>query len=174
MKTAGGYLHKTEVDGVRLGLDRTDRVIDAYKDLATRLGPAVLVQPMAADGIELAMGIVNDPEFGQLVVLAAGGRLVEILDDRTMALAPIDHHWAELMLGRLRIDRLLDGVRGSAPSDRAAVVDALVKLSVLASCLGDHLTGLDINPLVAGPSGAAAVDALVVPRHPRFGAKRRV
>ena len=164
LKTAAGYLHKSEMDGVRLGIDRVDRVIEAYEDLSTRLGPAVLVQQMVVGGTELAMGIVNDSQFGQLLVLAAGGRLVEILDDRTMALAPIDHNWAERMLGRLRVARLLDGARGSAPSDRAAVVDALVKLSVLASSLGDRLAGLDINPLLAGPSGVVAVDALVVPR----------
>jgi acyl-CoA synthetase (NDP forming) len=164
LKTAAGYLHKSEVDGVRLGIDRVDRVIEAYEDLSTRLGRAVLVQEMVAGGTELAMGIVNDSQFGQLLVLAAGGRLVEILNDRTMALAPIDHNWAERMLGRLRVARLLDGARGSAPSDRAAVVDALVKLSVLAASLGDRLAGLDVNPLLAGPSGVVAVDALVVPR----------
>lgn len=170
LKTAAGYLHKSEVDGVRLGIDRVDRVIEAYEDLSTRLGPAVLVQQMVAGGTELAMGIVNDSQFGQLMVLAAGGRLVEILDDRTMALAPIDHIWAERMLGRLRVARLLDGSRGSPPSDRAAVVDTLVKLSDLASHLGDRLAGLDINPLLAGPSGVVAVDALAVPLIPRSGA----
>ena len=167
LKTAGDHLHKTEVDGVRLGLDRVDRVVEAYQDLSTRLGPAVLVQRLVADGIELAMGVVNDPQFGRLLVLAAGGRLIEILDDRTMALVPVDHYWAERMMGRLRVTRLLDGVRGSAPADRAGVLDALVKLSDLASHLGDRLAGLDINPLLAGPFGVMAVDALAMPLIPR-------
>ena len=164
LKSAGGHLHKTEVDGVRLGLDRVERLVEAYQDLSTRLGPKVLVQPMVANGTELAMGSVYDPQFGQLLVLAAGGRLVEILDDRTMALAPVDHHWAEMMLGRLRVAKLLDGARGSAPAGRTAVLDALVNLSHLVSSLGDRLAGLDINPLLAGPYGVVAVDALAIPR----------
>jgi acetate---CoA ligase (ADP-forming) len=68
------------------------------------------------------------------------------------------------MLGRLRVAKLLDGARGSAPADRGAVLDAVVRLSDLASNLGDRLAGLDINPLLAGPSGAVAVDALAIPR----------
>jgi acyl-CoA synthetase (NDP forming) len=172
LKTAEGHLHKTEVEGVCLGLDRVDRVVGAYQDLSARLGPSVLVQEMVASGTELAMGIVGDPQFGQLLVLAAGGRLVEMVDDRVVALAPIDHQWAERMLARLRVARLLDGARGSAPADRTAVVDALVKLSDLACTLGDRLAAVDINPLWAGPSGVVAVDALAIPRTLRLSGNR--
>lgn len=163
MKTAAGHRHKTEIGGVRLGLEHADQVVEAYRDLAARLGPQVLVQPMIAEGIELALGLVNDPQFGPLVVVAGGGRLVEVLDDRAMALAPIDHAVAERILDRVRVSRLLRGVRGSPPADRAAVIDALVRLSDIATDLGDLLTGVDVNPLLAGPMGVVAVDALIIP-----------
>ena len=70
------------------------------------------------------------------------------------------------MLDRLAVRPLLDGVRGTRPVDRDAVADALVRLSVLADGLGDRLAALDVNPLVAGPDGCVAVDALVVPADP--------
>lgn len=169
LKTAAGHNHKTEVDGVRVGLVSADQVAVAYNDLATRLGPQVVVQPMIADGVALAIGIVIDPQFGPLVVVAAGGRLVEVLDDRALALAPIDRAGAERVLDRVRASRLLHGVRGSPPADRAAVIDALMRLSVLATDLGDLLTGVDVNPLIAGPAGVVAVDALVIPSRPVSG-----
>lgn len=163
MKTAAGHHHKTEIGGVRLGLERADQVAEAYHDLAARLGPRVLVQPMIAEGIELALGIVVDAQFGPMVVVAGGGRLVEVLDDRVMALAPIDHAIAERILDRVRVSRLLRGVRGLPPADRAGVIDAMVRLSEIATDLGDLLTGLDVNPLLARPTGVVAVDALIIP-----------
>lgn len=149
---------------MRLRLDGPDRVAAAYEDLAARLGPRVTVAAMARPGVELALGVVADPQFGPLVMVAAGGVLVEVLGDRRFALPPVDHRQAMAMLDRLAVRPLLDGVRGRGPpADLDAVAQAVVDLSVLAVDLGDRLAALDVNPLVAGPDGCVAVDALVVP-----------
>ena len=164
LKTAApGVVHKADVGGVRLGLDGPKRLAAAYADLAERLGPRVLVAAMAGPGVELALGVVADPQFGPLVMVAAGGVLVEVLGDRRFALPPVDHGQAMAMLDRLAVRPLLDGVRGAPPADLDAVARAVVDLSVLAVDLGDRLAALDVNPLVAGPDGCVAVDALVIP-----------
>jgi acetate---CoA ligase (ADP-forming) len=163
LKTAApGVRHKSEVDGVRLGLDGPERFAAAYADLAGRLGPSAVVAAMAPAGVELALGVVRDPQFGPLVMVAAGGVLVEVLRDRRFALPPVDARQALALLDRLAVRPLLDGRRGGPPADLAAVADAVVRLSVLAVDLGDRLAALDVNPLIAGPARCLAVDALVV------------
>jgi acyl-CoA synthetase (NDP forming) len=157
-----GIRHKSDVRGVVTGLADSAALTDAYADLAVRLGPRVLVYETAAPGVELSLGLARDPALGPLVVVAAGGVLVEVLADHAVALPPVDHAGAYRLLGRLRAGRLLDGVRGAQPADRNAIADAIVALSTLAAELGDALEALDINPLICGPSGALAVDALAI------------
>jgi len=164
VKTSGEVLHKSEEDGVRLGLEDRPAVEAAYRELAERLGPAVTVARMAPPGVELALGIVRDPQFGPLVLVAAGGLLVEILNDRRLALAPIDEARATTMIDRLKVRPLLDGVRCAPPADVGAVARALVAMSWLAHDLGEQLEALDANPVIAGAHGCVAVDALVIPR----------
>jgi acyl-CoA synthetase (NDP forming) len=159
-----GVSHKTESRGVALGLGDVEGTVRAYQDMASRLGERVLVQRMAEPGVELALGIVRDPQFGPLVAVAAGGVLVEIMEDRRLALPPLDETRTRRLLDRLRVRKLLNGVRGSPPSDVDAVVQAIVRVSWLAADLGDRLDALDVNPVIAGPTGCVAVDALVVPR----------
>ena len=166
LKTAApGIVHKSDVGGVVLGLDGPEELAAAYADLAGRLGPRVLVAAMAGPGVELALGVVHDDQFGPLVMVAAGGVLIEVLGDRRFALPPVDRRRALAMLDRLAVRRLLDGVRGAPPADRDAVADAVVNLSTLAVDLGPSLAALDVNPLIAGPDGCVAVDALVIARN---------
>ena len=155
--------HKSDVDGVRLGIGDAGALRRAYRDLAGRLGPRVTVAAMAPPGVELGLGLVRDRQFGSLVLVAAGGVLIEVLRDRWMAVPPIDERRAGTMVDRLAIRPLLDGVRGGPAADVGAVARALVRLSALAADLGDRIEALDVNPLVAGPAGCVAVDALVVP-----------
>jgi succinyl-CoA synthetase beta subunit len=163
LKTAApGVAHKSDVGGVWLGLDGPDRLAAAYADLADRLGPRALVAAMAGPGVELALGVVADPQFGPLLMVAAGGVLVEVLRDRRFALPPVDHRQALALLDRLAVRPLLDGARGAPPADLDAVARAVVSLSTLAVDLGPTLAALDVNPLLAGPDGCVAVDALVV------------
>jgi acyl-CoA synthetase (NDP forming) len=165
VKTAvPGVQHKSDVGGVRLGIDDSPSLEEAYEDLERHLGPQVTVMAMAPKGVEVALGIVGDPEFGPLVLVAAGGVLVEVLKDRRLALPPLDEPRARRLIDRLRIRPLLDGVRGQPPADVRALADAMVRLGWLAHDLGEHLEALDANPVICGPNGCVAVDALVIPR----------
>jgi acetate---CoA ligase (ADP-forming) len=164
LKTAEPEVHhKTEADGVRLGLVTADGVGTAYDDLAARLGPAVLVQQQVT-GVEVALGIVIDPLLGPLVVVAVGGTLVELVADRAVVLPPLDRETALAMVRRLSLAALLDGFRGSEPAAVDALADTVVALGQVAVELGDQLAGLDLNPVVVTPHAAYVVDALILPR----------
>jgi acetate---CoA ligase (ADP-forming) len=165
LKTAEpGILHKSDVDGVCVGLNDAAALAAAYQDLAARLGPSVLVQAMLGKGVEAALGAVNNADFGPYVMIAAGGVLIELLDDRAIALAPVSVEKANAMIDRLKLARLLAGLRGAKPADRAALADALRRLSHLAFDLRQNLLEIDVNPVIVSPRGAVAVDALVVGR----------
>jgi acyl-CoA synthetase (NDP forming) len=164
MKTAMPRIaHKSDVGGVRLHVGDVEELRRTYAELAEQLGPLVTVAAMAPPGVEVALGIVRDPTFGPLVLVAAGGVLVEVLHDRKLALPPIDEDAARRLIDRLAIRPLLDGVRGSPPSDVDALARAVSRLSVLAAELGDLIAALDVNPVIVSPSGCVAVDALIVP-----------
>ncbi len=156
--------HKSDVGGVRLGLGDPQGVADAYDDLADRLGPRVLVCETAAPGTELALGLTRDPALGPLLVISAGGVLIEILSERAVVLPPVTPSRSLAILGRLRLAPILAGARGRDPADLGAIADAITGLSALACELGDVLDALDINPLICGPSGAVAADVLALPR----------
>ena len=164
MKTAvPGIVHKSDVRGVRIAIADVDELRETYRDFEGRLGPEVTVAAMAPPGVEVALGIVRDPTFGPLVLVAAGGVLVEVLHDRKLALPPIDEDAARRLIEGLAIRPLLDGVRGTPPADVDALARAVSRLSVLALELGDRIAELDVNPVIVSPSGCVAVDALVIP-----------
>ena len=171
LKTAEGVAHKTEVGGVKLGLRDEDQVAAAYRDLAGRLGPSVLVQAMSGAGVEMSLGTIHDPDFGPYLMIAAGGILVELLDDNAVALAPVGPGEAAAKIARLRSARLLAGVRGAPAADAAALADIASRLSWLAHDLRDHVAEIEMNPVIARPEGCMAVDALFVMRG-RAGAHR--
>jgi succinyl-CoA synthetase beta subunit len=165
VKTAAlGITHKSDVGGVRIGLPDADAVRNAYEDIAGRLGPESVVAAMVPAGVEVALGVVVDPTFGPLVLVAAGGVLVEVLHDRRLALAPLDADGARRLIDCLQIRPILDGVRGAPPADVDGLARAVSRLSVLAADLGDLLAALDVNPMIVSPDGCIAVDALVEPR----------
>jgi acetate---CoA ligase (ADP-forming) len=159
-----GIAHKSDAGGVVLGLRDPAGLAAAYATMAGRLGPRVLVCETAGPGTELALGITRDPGLGPLVVIGAGGLLVEFLADRAVALPPVGAAQALRMLGRLRVAGLLAGVRGQPAADTGAIAGAVVSVSAIAHELGDDLEALDINPLICGPGGAVAVDVLAVRR----------
>ncbi len=164
LKTAApSILHKSDVGGVMLNLTDEDAVATAYADLAERLGPQVVVAPMTSPGVELALGVVRDPQFGSIVLVAGGGVFIEVLGDRQLGLVPIDQAIAEQMISKLAIKPILDGIRGRPALNVDAVAAALVSLSDLAADLGDLIAELDVNPLAVSTEGALALDALVIP-----------
>jgi acyl-CoA synthetase (NDP forming) len=159
-----GIAHKSDAGGVRLGLGGPGAAGAAYDDLAARLGSRVLVCETAPPGTELALGIVRDAALGPLLVISAGGVLIEILAERAVLLAPVTRSAAVAALRRLRLAAVLAGTRGQPPADLGAIAHAITGLSRLACDLGDALDALDINPLICTPTGAVAVDALLIPR----------
>jgi len=177
LKTAApGIQHKSDQQGVLLGLRNQDELRAAYQDMASRLGPAVLVAEMAPTGVEIALGLIRDPQFGPYLMVASGGIWIEVLKDRAVAMAPLDHRWAQHLIDSLRIRPLLDGRRGAAPADIDALARAILSISDIAGELGDLIAEMDVNPLIVSASGAIAVDALVVtqrfpPKLPDFGDK---
>jgi hypothetical protein len=165
LKTAmPGILHKSDVGGVKLGLADMAAVVMAWDDLAARLGPRAIVMPMVGKGVELAFGAIDDPQFGPIVLAGAGGILIELLKDREFALPPFDAAWARRLVDRLKMRPLLDGKRGAPPADIGAVAEALARFSAMIADLRGLLAEVDVNPLVAGPAGCVALDALVVPK----------
>jgi acyl-CoA synthetase (NDP forming) len=164
---AVGLAHKSDVGGVVLDLVGDDAVRAAATDLLA-LGRrhaldvrGLLVEPMADAGVELIVGLRRDPSFGPAVMVGLGGVLTEVLDDVAIRLAPVSMATATSMLDELRGSRLLDGVRGRPPVDRRAVAELIVGLSRLGIARPD-LVAVDLNPVIAMPAGAVAVDALVV------------
>jgi len=162
LKTATAS-HKTEVGGVVLSLEDEEALSEAYRGMARRLGPAATVQEMSEPGVEMALGVVSDPQFGPLVMVSAGGVLIETLRDRLLALPPLDETRALRLIARLEIWPLLDGVRGRPSANVFALARSMAHLSLLAQDLGALIGALDINPIIVGPHGCAAVDALVEP-----------
>jgi acyl-CoA synthetase (NDP forming) len=154
--------HKSDVGGVKLGLTYERALRAAYTDLAARLGPAALICQTAPPGIELALGITTDPALGPLIVVGAGGTLVELIADRAVALPPVTASQARDLLAELKVSKLLAGVRGAPPADLNAISAAIAALSTLATELAEDLAALDINPLICGPAGATAADALII------------
>jgi len=155
--------HKSDVGGVRLGLDDGGEVVSAYADMAARFGPRLTLQAVAKPGIEIALGVLRDEQFGPVVVAAAGGVHIEHVHDRVLALPPLDRVRACAIVDALRMRPLLDGFRGRPAGDIGALCDALARVAALAVDLGARLNALDVNPVIVGPDGCTAVDAWLVP-----------
>ena len=159
-----GIAHKTDVGGVRLGVAGPEELTSGYADLAAQLGPRVAVCQLVPPGPELIVGMARDPALGPLIVTGPGGVLADLFPERTVALPPLTISAAASSVSRLRFAEVLAGVRGSQPCDTAAVAAAIAAFSVLIGELGDWLEAFDVNPLICGPSGVLAVDALAILR----------
>jgi len=159
--------HKSDVGGIVLGVEGSDAA-SAFCTIADRLEAAdrreamdgVVVQEMVPPGVELLIGATQDPSYGPLVAFGIGGVNVELWKDLVFRLAPLRDIDAEAMLNGVRARALLDGFRGAPPVDRAALLDALHRVSHMVAHL-PQIRELDINPLIAGPGGVVAVDARV-------------
>jgi acetate---CoA ligase (ADP-forming) len=155
--------HKSDVGGVALGIADADALRAEYAALAGRLGPAVTLQPMVAEGVEVSVGLIRDESFGPLLVIAAGGTLVELVTDRVLAVPPVSHGRALRLVDGLRLRALLDGWRGQPPVDIDALARVIVAFSQMAVEIGDVVDAVEVNPVIASPHGVVAVDALVLP-----------
>ncbi|WP_367347308.1 bifunctional acetate--CoA ligase family protein/GNAT family N-acetyltransferase [Stenotrophomonas bentonitica] len=162
--------HKSDVDGVRLNLGTLQAVQAAASSILARareLRPnarieGVLVQPtiVRPKARELIAGIADDPTFGPVVVFGRGGTAVEVIDDKALALPPLDLRLAHELIGRTRVSRILKAYRDVPAADERVVALILVKLAQLAADIPEVRT-LDINPLLADRDGVIALDARV-------------
>ena len=156
-------LHKTEVGGVRLDLREPAELGRAVDDLRSRHATSpFVVQPMLS-GVEVLIGVHHDQQFGPVMVIGAGGTLVEVLADTAIGLPPLSPADVRRMLKGLKLSRLLEGVRGAPPADVPALTDAILAVSRLVVDLGERIESLDINPIVVRPlgEGAAVLDVAV-------------
>lgn len=164
-------LHKTDVGGVILSVMDAQAARAGYDTIMARARAAhpnaairgVQVQPMIQGGQEVIVGITRDATFGPLVMFGLGGVYVEALADVSFRLAPLTPADAEEMIDEVRSARLLAGLRGAPPADRAALVDAIVRMGQLAADC-PQIKELDVNPLIVRPAGqgALAVDARII------------
>lgn len=165
-----GILHKTELGLVRIGLESAGAVdaaaaelLEAARGAGGDAKPALSVQKQLR-GIELAIGARRDA-LGALCMVAAGGVLIELIQDRAVALAPLDRWQAEEMVRSLRVARLLRGYRGSEPVDVTPLVDLLVAVAGLVTSVPE-IADLDLNPVFVGADGCLVADAALVLRDP--------
>jgi acetate---CoA ligase (ADP-forming) len=160
-------LHKSDVGGVLLNVE-PEKAAAAYTRLAERLSShgidlaAASVTPMARRGVEVIAGITNDPVFGPLVAFGSGGVLVELLDDVVFRVLPMTDRDAATMIRETRVHRLLQGFRGSAPADVAALERLLLALGALAEA-APRIAEVDLNPVIVHQEGAGVslIDARV-------------
>jgi acetyltransferase len=162
--------HKSDVGGVALNLETAAAVRRAHDALGAtvtaRAGAqhvlGVTVQPMVSrDGYELIVGSSLDPQFGPVLLFGSGGKLVEVHQDRALALPPLNTTLARRMMEQTKVFVALQGVRGSAPVDLAALDQLLVRFSQLV-VEQRWIKEVDINPLLASPEGLLALDARIV------------
>jgi hypothetical protein len=162
---APGYAHKTDAGGVVLGVEDEASLKRALARLMPIASRGVLVEPMVRGGVEVILGARRDPQFGPIVLAGIGGVLAEVLDDVAVRLAPVTLEDAEEMLDELRGAPLLDGARGLPTIDRRALAAQIERLGH-AMLANPRWLEVDLNPVIAGPAGAVAVDALLVTADP--------
>jgi acetyltransferase len=163
-------LHKTEAQGVVLNLKDAVEVRTAFLRLTANARQfksnaridGVLVQAMAVGEVELVIGLKRDPTFGPVVMVGLGGVLIEVFKDVVFRAAPVTDGEALRMLDELKSKVVLDGVRGKPPVDKVALARMISAVSRFGAAAGPRLSELDLNPVLAGPRGATAVDWLMV------------
>jgi acyl-CoA synthetase (NDP forming) len=162
-------VHKSDVGGVCLHLTSLSQVGKAYGEIVARvrarvpdaLIEGISVQSMATPGIEVVAGLTRDRTFGPVVMFGLGGMFVEILNDVAFRVVPLQPKDARAMIREIRSFPVLQGARGAAPVDLAALEDILLKLSSLAEH-HPEIYEIDLNPIFAYPTGALAVDARIL------------
>ncbi len=161
--------HKSDVGGVKVGLEDAGAVSAAYNEILVNVQKAepdasitgIAVQQMAPAGTEVIVGMTTDPQFGPVVMFGLGGIMVEILKDVSFRVVPVEERDATQMIDEIQGKAILDGVRGQPPADKAAIIDAILKVSEFVTRNPD-VRELDLNPMLVYREGAIAVDARII------------
>ena len=164
-------LHKTDVGGVKVGIDNVKDIKKTFSDMYKRLSKkkgvqlkGILLEKMVPKGIELIVGLQNDPQFGPVIMVGIGGVLTEIFRDVAFRMLPITIDDAKSMLDELKGSKMLKGFRGSAPIDINMLSKALVQIGKLGVDNASHFDSIDFNPIVVYPKSYAVVDAKIILR----------
>jgi acyl-CoA synthetase (NDP forming) len=173
MKASGVHLeHKTDVGGVVLNV-RTEADARSAAERLAKLSDTLLVEEMFTDGVaEILIGVIVDPQFGQVLVLGAGGVFTEIMSDSVSLLPPWTPASIESALQRLTVAKLLGGYRGKPPADVGALIGTVLAVARYASAQVSTLVEIDVNPVIVRPAGlgAVAVDTMIrLKRSPEGG-----
>ncbi len=162
--------HKSDIGGVALDLQGADAVRRAASEMLARVAKArpeariegIAVQPMVrrSGAPELILGMVEDAMFGPVILFGQGGTAVELIDDKALALPPLNLTLARALIAQTRVARLMGGVRGAPPVDTDAVALALVRIAQLVIDFAE-IAELDVNPLLADANGIVALDARI-------------
>jgi acetyl-CoA synthetase len=164
LKASGAHLeHKTELGGVVLNVRTEADAAEAARRLAG-LSDSLLVEPMVTDGVvEILIGVIVDPQFGQVLVLGAGGVFTEIMADSVSLLPPWTEQSVAAALQRLDVSKLFAGYRGKPAADVAALIGTVMGVARYASSHTATLVEIDVNPVIVRPAGlgAVAVDTMI-------------
>ena len=164
-----GITHKSDAGGVRVNLNSRADVEAAYDGIMTSARQkfpsadieGISVQTMAKAGIEVIMGMTQDPTFGPVLMFGLGGILVEVLKDVSFRIAPLEQTDAAAMIGEIKGRKLLEGYRGQDPADKSCLENMLLKLSAFADGKRE-IAEVDMNPVFAYKDGAVVVDARII------------
>ena len=162
-------IHKSDSGGVRLGLANATRVSSAYSEIMSSIKQkypqamiqGVSVQPMALAGIEVIIGMSQDPQFGPVLMFGLGGVLVEVLKDVSFRIVPVSKRDAQEMIGEIKGYPILQGYRGQEPANIPALEELIVKVSQFVE-QNPRIEELDLNPIFAYKDKAIAVDARII------------
>ncbi len=162
-------LHKTDVGGVKVGLDNVNDVKRTFKDMYGRLSKkkgvevkGILLEKMVPKGVELIVGVQNDPQFGPVIMVGLGGIMTEVMKDVAFRMLPISTSDAKSMLNELKGSALLKGFRGSEPIDTNMVAQMLVQIGKLGVENADYINSIDFNPVIVYPKSHFVVDAKII------------
>ena len=163
-------LHKTDVGGVKVGIDNVADVKKTFNDMYGRLSKkkgvdvkGILLEKMVPKGgVELIVGIQNDPQFGPMIMAGLGGVMTEVFKDVAFRMLPITTSDAKSMLNELKGSKLLKGFRGSAPIDTNMVAKALVQIGKIGVENANYINSIDFNPVIVYPKSYFVVDAKII------------
>jgi 3-hydroxypropionyl-CoA synthetase (ADP-forming) len=162
-------LHKTDVGGVKVGIDNDKDVKKTFNDMYKRLSKkkgvevkGVLLEKMVPKGVELIVGLQVDPQFGPVIMVGLGGVMTEVFKDVAFRMLPITTADAKSMLDELKGSKILKGFRGSKPIDMDMLAKALVQIGKLGVDNAEYVNSIDFNPVVVYPKSYYVVDAKII------------
>jgi acyl-CoA synthetase (NDP forming) len=155
-------LHKTDVGGVRLDIKNKDELKKAFKEFRKKFPKEnLLVDQMADKGVEIIIGLVQDPTFGLSIMCGIGGIFTELYKDVTFRVVPIERYDAEQMIEELKGKKLLEGFRG-IKANKQLVINLILKIAKLGEELDEHIDQMDLNPIFIYENDLCVVDAKLI------------